>query len=313
MAELITIESFPQSNIAEQSTLTADAAAAQAVISVANVDTLAANDYVLVGIKGSETAQILQVLSIANLAVTFTGNLTVKHFKNEPIYKLKANQAKIYRAANVNGTAPVDADFSVLTTLTLEADQLSTSYNDSGGGSSYWYKYLFYNSSTTSATPIADAIANRGGNYGLYTTVDAVRREAGLQNNRFIEDQLVYQKLIQAQSEANASLTLGGYSLPLEVVPELLVNAVQLLAAGYLLTMDYGVEHTGTNKDGTNKIKMARDILNGITSGATLLIDPVTSAPVPQSVANGVNGYPDSTSVDNIPTEGKAFSITMKF
>lgn len=308
MADLLVIENFPASNIAEQSYLTADAAAGQAVIAVENIDGYAVDDYVLVGVKGSETGQILKILSIASLQITFLTNLTSPHYRNEPIYKIKANQAKIYRASNVDGSIPADGSFASVTTLTRQGDQVNSSYNDSTGGSGYWYKSTDYNSTSLVESPLADAVAVRGGNYGYYTTADDVREEAGFSNNQYITDQIVYDKLIKAQSEVNASLVIGGYALPLTAVPEIVANATMLLAAGYLLTKEYGPEHSGTNKEGTLKIAQARDLLKKIESGGAGLVDPITQTPVAQS--GNIDGYPDASAEDLSPSEGSVFKVT---
>lgn len=306
--EIINIENFPESNIAERTILTADALSGQKIVTAENVDGLQSTDIVVVGLPGQENAEISNIDSISGLAVTMLANLALKHYRNEPLTKIRANQAKIYRAANVDGTVPDDADFSVIATIDLQADQLFTEYVTTTGGAGYWFKYTFYNSVSASETPIADAVAMRGGNYGAYATVEEARTEAGLQNNRWILDQTIQSKLTQSQSEVNGSLSIAGYTLPLETVPEMIKNVTLLLTAGYLLTMDYGPEHTGTNKDGQLKLKMARDILTKIETGEMQLLDNTTQTPMAQST--GVRGYPDNTAATNTPSEAPMFSIT---
>lgn len=310
--EIIIAENFPQSNIAEETFLTADALAAQKVINVENTDGLLASYYLLIGMKGAESSQIDKIATggISGLAVTCDDNLLSKHYRNEPVFVVKSNQIKIYRAANVDGSVPEDASFSLLTTKNIQADQLYTEYTDTNGGSGYWYKYTFYNSSTTDESPLSDAIPVRGGNYGLYASVDEVRDEAGLNDNPWITSQVIASKLSQAQSEVNGSLAIGGYTLPLETVPDLVKNATLMLAAGYVLTKDYGPEHTGTNKDGQLKIKMAKDILMKIEKGKASLIDNITGQAISQTA--GVRSYPDdNTELDNEDL-APAFSMDMK-
>lgn len=310
-SEIISIDNFSQSNIIERTILTADALSGQAVLSIENADNILMDDFLVVGIPGSETAEKKKIQSVVNLAVTLTSNLSIKHYRNEPIIKLRANQAKIYRAANVDGSVPADASFSSIATVEIQADQLYTEYIDSSGGDGYWYKYTFYNSDTAFESDLAECPAVRGGNYGLYVTVEEVRQEAGLVGNPWIKDQLVYSKLVQAQSEVNGSVILGGYSLPFTTVPELVRNATLLLAAGYILSMEYGPEHTGTNKDGQLKIKMARDILMKIEKKQTELTDPVTSATIGSD--NSVRGYPDDSAESATPSEDRMFSVTDRF
>ncbi len=294
--ELITIENFPASNINEISNLTADALAAQKVIAIENPDSFIHNQYCLLGDLGKETTEVKKIDTATGKSITFTENLVSNHYRNEPIRSIRANQVKIYKAPNVDGTVPSDATFVLLTTITLQGDQLNTTYVDTDGGDGYWYKYTFYNDVSLEETPLGNVEATRGGNYGHYVTVDEVRQEAGLTNNRYIADELIFTKLIESESEVNASLVIGGYDLPLTEVPQDVKNATKLLAAGYILTIDYGPEFAGTNKDGEKKIKMARDILSGIETGDKPL---VSSAGVDMSAANsGVSGYPDDSAPD---------------
>lgn len=312
MANLLVIENFPASNIVEQSNLTADTVAGLYSIVVENPDGFVADDYALLGVKGSESGQILKISSVTGTTITFYTALTVSHYRNEPIYKLIGNQAKIYRATNVDGSIPSDASFSLLVTVSYQGDQVNTSYNDSAGGVTYWYKYTNFNATSLAETPLADAMPIRGGNYGYYASADDVREEAGFSNNRYITDQITYDKLIKAQAEVNASLLIGGYTLPLgSPYPEVVSHAVILLAAGYLLTMDYGPEHSGTNKDGTLKIKQARDILAKLESGDTPLIDGAGGVSVTQT--SKVRGYPDETAENASPSEARMFSITDRY
>jgi len=297
MSQTIVIENFPDSNVSEMSYLTIDALLGQAKVNIENADNVNADDYVIIGLPGDENSEIKQVNSLSSLEVTLKTNLLTSHFKNDPFTVIRANQAKIYRAVNVDGSIPDDSDFSEIATITLEADQLSTEYVDTSGGDGYWYKYTFYNQTSQSETDIADAIAVRGGNYGMYATVEEVRNEAGLSGNRWITDRQIMAKLDQAQSEVDGSLIIGGYDLPLANVPEMVKNATLLLAAGYLLSKEYGPEHTGTNKDGQLKIKMGRDILTKIENGLIALVDPITKAEISQG-ESGISGFPDATTED---------------
>lgn len=310
MTEILQPSSFDPINIIETSRITADAAAGQKVVIVENPSGISANVYAVMGNLAAENAELMQVDTIVGSTVTFTENLANKHYDNEPITILYANQVKIYRAANVDGTMPADGSFAAIgSPVTIQADQAYVEYTDISGGSSYWYKKTYYNSFSTNQSDLSLAVAIRGGGYGHYTNIDAVRSEAGISNNRYIDNSFVYQKMIMAESEVNGSLVIGGYTLPLTTIPNDVVNATNLLAAGYILANDYGPEHSGTSKDGERKIKLAREILARIEKHETSLVDSTGTA-----IANTsrILGYPDETAEGLSPSEGPLFRITDK-
>lgn len=144
----------------------------------------------------------------------------------------------------------------------------------------------------------------------LYTNTMAVRREAGLQNNVYITNENIDEKIAQAESEINSSLSIASYSLPLDTVPKVITNAANLLAAGYILVQDYGPMHEGTNKDGQKKIDMARAILKQIEGREIQLLD-TSSVPLAQS--SRIRGYPDNSAADESPSEDRMFRVTDVF
>ncbi len=295
MSQILTAENFPQSNIVDLTALTSDAAAGQKIVNVENIGNIVVGSYCLLGSLGDERAQLNQVDTISGLAITFLTNLTVKHSRGEQLQRIRSNQIRFYAASNVNGSIPADGSFSVLTTQDIQADRLYTEYVHAAGGSDYWYKYTFYNSTTSSETDIADAVAVRGGNFGYYVSAQEVRETAGMKNNTYISDTLIFSKLQMAQSEVDGVLINRGYTLPLSSIPESVKNATLLIAAGYLLTNDYGPEFEGLNKDGNQKIKQGREILNQISSNMIQFPDGNGGAVAQNS---GVRGYPDNTTAN---------------
>lgn len=313
MAEILRPTNFDAINIAEKTELSADVAAGQKVANVLNSQGIVADDFFIIGELVSELSELAQLDAKSGNELTAVVNYALAHKKGEAVTKLFGNQIKIYRAANVDGSIPTDGNFSELATIEIEADQTYTEYADTTGGSGYWYKKTYYNSASTSETDLADSPAIRGGNYGLYADWEAVRSEAGMTNNRWIEANVYQDKLIKAQSEVNTSLRVGGYTLPLETIPEIVKHAVILLAAGYVLTREYGPENAGTTKDGERKIKQAKEILKSIESGEQKLTDDNSGENLRNDTPGRVAGYPDNTAEYNSPSEGAMFKITDRF
>lgn len=311
--EILYIENFPQSNIAEITELKEVALAGQNQATVANADGYNVDDYTVLGNLAAEGSQILQIQSIVGLLITFTANISVEHGKGDPLTKIKSNQAKVYHTANVDGTPPGAASFSTLAgTVNLQADQVYTEFVDNVGGSDYWFLQTFYNSDSATETDKADAVPMRGGAAGEYANWVEVRDEAGLKDNKWIEPSVYQEKLEMAQSEVTTSLRVGGYTLPLTVIPKVVKNAVLLIAAGYVLLRDYGATSSGTLKEGKDKLKQGRDLLLQLEKGSELT-DPVTGDPIATDQNDRINGYPDDSSAFNNPSEERIFRTTDKF
>lgn len=312
MAETLRPTNYDAINVLEKTELSADVAAGQKVANVINAQGIVADDFYVIGPLSAELSELAQLDSKTGNALTAEANYANAHKRGDQVTKLFGNKMKLYRAANVDGTAPADASFVELVTIDIEADQSFTEYVDSLGGSGYWYKKTYYNSTNTSETSLAASDAVRGGNYGAYATWEEVREEAGLTNNRYIPEDVYQDKLVMAQSEVNASLRVGGYTLPLAVVPKLVKNATLLIAAGYVLLKDYGVATTGTNKEGNQKLEQGRLLLKNIETKRDTLTDDAGEE-LTTNTTGKVNGYPDDSAAYNTPSEDRFFRTTDKF
>lgn len=322
MAETIKIPSFDNLNLQEQSVLSADANAGQAIIAPLNLSGYSTNDFILITPNfGSETSEILRVQSVSSTQITFTSNLTFKHYKGEKIYKLFGNQMKLYRAANVNGTIPADGSFSVVgSAAIIEADDIFTELTDSSGGSSYWYKATYYNSVSTNETSLSNAEALRGGGYGHYCSIEDILKEAGLSTNAQIDETQVSARRDQAESEVQGVLAGAGYTLPLTdssdnaYTPPVIENIVRTLAAGLILSQDYGAAAQGGTNDGAKKAQEARDLLTKISDRTLVLTDP-TGAQL--AITSRVQSWPDDTTADvgtdGVTGEPAYFTMSKKF
>lgn len=318
MSELLQIINFNSVNIVEESQVDVDLVKAQKNATLQNVHNFSANDYFRIG--EGEQAEIAQVDTISGQVITAKANFTFDHKRFEKVVKLLANQIKVYRAANVDGTLPSDINFSVISTLDIDADQVYTSCYDSTGGILYWYKYTYYNSTTPYETPLADSEAVRGGQYGHYVSIDDAKKEAGLQDNQYIDDTQIDIRRNQAEAEINTTLKAAGYTLPLrdnngdEFVPSIVENIARLLTAGYILIQDYGPQQGGTQStDGKDKLKTANDILTKIMNDGVILMDSsFNQLPRKQRVF----GYPDDTTAvsgtNGLP-EARMFPIDKKY
>lgn len=311
MAQTLSIEQFPQFNFFEIGEITTAVAEGGTSLPVRNEDNFDTNHAILVGDPADENAEIRTPSNIADEDITIDA-LDHPHVKGTKIYSLRGNKVRVYRAPNVDGLQPTTDTYSLLDTVVIQADQLEIEYTDASGSSSFWYLFTFYNDIVGPAEETEKVLTDsiRGGNIGNFSDAEAVRREAGLQANKYISNAFIYKRLIEAESEVNASLILANYVLPISYVPAFLKNATELLAAGYVLTTDYGSEHEGTNKDGNAKIKQAREILMRIEKGELQLLDE-SLQPITQT--RHIRGYPDDEAEGKTPSEARKFTMQDKF
>lgn len=291
MAQLISLSGFDQFNLGEKTTLSSDALSNQSTLQVENIVTFSVNNFLAIGHIGSETCEIKKIQSISGKTITLTSSLDHLHKKTEPIQVLRYDQLRLYRAANIDGSIPPMSSFTLLATIPLEGDQMTVEYLDQAGGSNFWYRYTYYNSHSSSETPLGSSQAIRGGDYGKYASIDEIRIEAGFQNNTDVTDQMIADRREDAESEIKSVLYVAGYTLPLQApVPPIIKNITKLLAAGYLLLQDYGVLSEGTNKEGIKKISLARELLEKIRTKEIVLIDQLNE--VSYSRSGKIAGYP---------------------
>lgn len=297
MSVYLKIDSFASSNIKEKTYVEVDYTSGT-TLTVKNSQGITTNLYALVGSVGQEHSELRRITAISANDLTIASALTGDYSRFTDVTILNADQIKIYRAANVDGTAPADGSFSLIATVDIDTDDVETSYTDTSGDSNYWYKFTYFNSQTSAETEIEDSVAVRGGDVGLYATVDQVRRVSGLKDNQYITDSEISERLSNAIDEVNSALNTAGYTLPLDQpYPPMINNITKILASGYILWDEYGSTTSGTSRDGQAKIDWAKAELDKIRSGSLEVVGADGSA-IDSSSGARVGGWPDDTTKD---------------
>jgi len=284
--------------LGEVTEISTDEDIGQTELSVQNNSDFSADDYVIVGRLGHESAELKQISSVAADLKSITLKTATKHAheEGEPITKIFYNQRKFYRASSESGTyshlsgegSPVDIDVDKMEGTLLE---------DSTGSSTSWYKATYYNSTTSTETLTTDAIASKAGESDHYTSLYAIRREAGFEDAEGIRDQLISDKREDAENLFESRIATS-YSVPLSTKPKLARNIVTKLAAGSLLLKEYGVEaNVDISKSGERMIREAENLMDRIVSGDLKLVDDDGSALTATTAleASGSNVYDGST------------------
>lgn len=320
MSVIIKMDNYGASNKLETTYLNADAAALATTITLKNIQSISVGAnvgfYLLIGKPGQENTELRRVLILTGLVVTLDSALVNAHSKYDDVTVLNANQLKVYRA-----TAPTDGSKPAITAYALvgdpidiDYDNLTTRFTDASGGSTYWYRYAYYNSHTLAESELANSNDIRGGSLTDYCSIRDIREEAGIVNNPYISDTYIAGKRTEAQSKINSALK-GTYPVPFTApVSGLITHITILFAAGYILKREYGDGALGTNADGNAKITEAQAELDKIINGTS---DPVDDSGVSTiSSRQAVTGWPNADTATTPSSEGggvRKFRAGMKF
>lgn len=296
MSVTLKIDNFSSNNLGEQTVLDAVVNVGDTTITLRSNQGYLANDFFIISTPGSEATDLLKITAlVGKTQFTLASPAQYLHQRFDPVVKIFGDKIKIYTATNVNGYQPADTSFTALAgaVFAIDPDQLSTSFTDLNGDSTVWYKYTYINSLSLVETALADTGASRGNGLN-YCSTDLVRNKASLQNNRWISDGQVADARKTAQSEVDSTL-VGAYTVPFTTpINDLIKDTTALLAAGILLTSAYGQNSTGTVKDGQQKMKDARTILQRILDKELILTD-ITGLQTNTGNANTIQSWPDNT------------------
>jgi len=247
------------------------------------------------GELASEQAEKVKLTTVTLATQTFAfAALKFAHEKKEPITKLRGDQIKIYRAANVDDTPPDDDDFILIATVDIQVDKSYTEYNDTDGGVGYWYKVTYYHSVNGAETDIVQSDAIRGGNFGHYATIEQIRNAAGFKDNTDVIDEVIAEARDEAEGVVKGYIIAAGYYLPLEPpYPASVARLVKQLASAYLLQDEYGSSVQGSDRDGYAKENSVMKKLEKIQEGEMKLIDVNKETVTPGK--DDTSGWPDDT------------------
>jgi len=130
-------------------------------LTVVGKNGFSANDYILVGCFGDETAEIFKILSITGDTILhLSGASKFAHPESTPIRKIPYNQVRFYRTTTTTFSAGTP-----LATVDIDPQSLSTRYEDNTYGTGYgWFIYINstsgLNSAPSNPIPYADFDSN---------------------------------------------------------------------------------------------------------------------------------------------------------
>lgn len=319
--ENLSLPNFSDNNIVEESILIGDVLAGVSLIALLNGAGFFANDYLCTNPE-EPTGELSQIQAISGQNITMFSGYSIMHRSRERVVKLFGNQIKIYKTADVNGLPPADSAFlaGYLGVVSIDADSPFSYFTDTNGGIGYWYKFTYYNQTSLGETDISLSEPMRGGGFGHYVSLEDIRDEAGLEETRLLDDTQVAARREEAESEVKGKLAAAGYIMPLQTglgvgyIPALVRTICRILAAGFILSQNFGTTKPDTAKDGAAKQKTAREMLAEIQLNDIVLLDANE-----KMLAKNyqVAGWPDNTTAfvgtDGITPEPSQITMSMRF
>lgn len=255
-----------------------------AVIVPVNIEGVTDGAAACVGLRGSETAELVRLAVSGGGAVT--ADLKIDHVKGERLDVMRYDYRRFYGSATETGT------YSLIATVLIDVDDpQGTRYEYTG--SLAWFKATYYDSSTGDETLVADAEAVQGDQSARYASIDGIRGRAGMNRNNYVQDDRFKSARTRAESEIDSSLA-GMYTLPLTVTPAIITEICELLAAGAVMADEFGA---GDDAEGYKMQSRARSMLKDIRDGKLKLMNAgveLTKTPACLPVF-----YPNDTSYEN--------------
>jgi len=242
-------------------------------LDVQNAGNFKANQFIVLGTIGSETAEIKRIESISvNLKkIVLIGGATFNHKKGEPLQEIMFDQRKFYRSDAKDGDY-IHLSFEG-SPINIQVDvPEGTRFEDSSGTDEHYYKATYFNSYSSTETSLDDALPSKARDVEYYTSIYKIRSEAGLVENSYITSDLIHGYRVEAEAQIDGAIA-NMYQLPLTSPSKMIQHIATLLAAGHLLAKEYGMEaDIEISKSGQRKIERAEQLLEKIANGDLLLV-----------------------------------------
>jgi hypothetical protein len=177
---------------------TADIASGSGTLTVKNIVGFAINQILLIGEPGNEGSEIIKThISTAptGSTITLASNTIFPHSASTTIRVINFDQVEISTAATTTGAK------SVLTTISLVADDKDTQYNDVVTSSGYYFA-RFKNSLTALFSPYSDPAPLSG--YTIFSARSIIDSALGMINKKtsdILSDEYAFKEIDNCQME----------------------------------------------------------------------------------------------------------------
>jgi len=240
--------------IQQTTRLSADIAAAATSATVDNTEGFATNDYIVAGDPGIEKSEIILLTGVtAPDTLTFSGGATFAHLAKTKIGKIQYNQIEISSASSEDGS------YSVLDTIDINIDEQYTTYEDTTGSDTDWYKVRFKNENASTYSGYSDALQGTGYTEdSLYSMTEEVLADFNDKQLEEISREDVRRWLRAGVRKVISSLMMSVPDYRRQYGSQALTSgtATYNLPNRFLAFSRVDINYTGSNTDGASKAEM---------------------------------------------------------
>lgn len=217
--------------------LLSDAAAGDTTLNVGNTTGFEANQIIIIGSLGNESSEIVTINSVAAPStITIINGTSYPHSASTSMQLTQYDQAEFSTAGSTSGSK------TILNTINIWADNVSTNYIDTTVSSGYYFG-RFYNSLTNTYSGYSDPIPVSG--YGLYaarTIINAALGEINKQTSEVLSDSFAFQMLDAFQTDVLKELKRWSFMQKFDFI------AGQFNVGEWTIDLPSNIDDAETNK-----------------------------------------------------------------
>lgn len=181
--DVTNILSQPQTN-----TTVGIAAGSSVSTNVVNTAGLTTNDFVVIGNLGDEASELQSIGSITDADTLVVATVALAHPSGTPLQKALYNQISLEKSSD-------GVSWSVLTTINIKGDQKLIDYNDVTGLTSDFYRFRFYNSTTTTYSGYSNAFSVADDPSPVDIIISNLISEIGTEYDNLVTKQVMFNAL----------------------------------------------------------------------------------------------------------------------
>ena len=227
---------FPDISQNEKTFLSADEAIGQTTLSVISGKNFSANEYVFKGNNGEETAEIRKVSSQTDTTLV-TDALDFASPRGTKIQFIPYNQIVVERSTDGGD------NYTALDAVDIRPDSTETYIQRSADDSTDYYKYRFYNSTTTLYSSYSDEVIATGfADNSVWSIKKRALSQLGEEVGDVLTDEFLNESLWEGRRELDNEASIGKWSFRIKRNH----NAGSIIPGTYQLTLPTNLRRPNT-------------------------------------------------------------------